>query len=131
VHRDRSFVWGYTQMLIVTAIVATGAGLHVAANFIERKALISPMATVLTVAVPVSVFLLLIYALYYYLVRRFDPFHLTLLGATGGVVAGAVVAAVSGISMAACLVILMLAPAVTVVGYEIRGYKHKAAALMN
>ena len=25
-HRDRSFVWGYSQLLIVTAIVATGAG---------------------------------------------------------------------------------------------------------
>jgi hypothetical protein len=130
-HRDRSFVWGYTQMLIVTAIVATGAGLHVAANFIERKALISPMATVLTVAVPVSVFLLLIYALYYYLVRRFDPFHVTLLGGTAGVVVAALVAALSGLSMAACLVILMFAPAVTVVGYEMRGYRHQAATLLN
>jgi low temperature requirement protein LtrA len=130
-HRERSFVWGYTQMLIVTAIVATGAGLHVSANFIERKALISPMATVLTVAVPVSVFLLLIYALYYYLVRRFDPFHSTLLGATAAAIAGAIVAALSGVSMAACLVILMFAPAVTVVGYEMRGYRHQAAALLN
>jgi low temperature requirement protein LtrA len=130
-HRNRAFVWGYSQMLIVTAIVATGAGLHVAANFIEHKAHISPVATVLTVAVPVSGFLGLIYVLYYYLVRRFDPFHLTLLGATAGVVVGAVVAALSGISMAVCLVILTFAPAVTVVGYEARGYRHQAAALQN
>jgi hypothetical protein len=47
------------------------------------------------------------------------------------VVVGAVVAALSGISMAACLVILMFAPAVTVVGYEMRGYRHQAAALLN
>jgi low temperature requirement protein LtrA len=131
VHRERSFVWGYSQMLIVTAIVATGAGLHVAANFIEHTAHIGPLATVLTVAVPVSGYLALIYALYYYLVRRFDPFHLTLLGATAGVVAGALVAALSGISMAACLVILMFAPVVTVVGYETRGYRHQARSLMN
>ena len=130
-HRNRAFVWGYGQMLIVTAIVATGAGLHVAAYFIEHKATISPLAAVLTVAVPVSCFLGLIYVLYYYLVRRFDSFHLTLLGATAGVVVGAVVAALSGISMAACLVILMFAPAVTVVGYEMRGYRHQAAALLN
>ena len=83
----------------------------------------------LTVAVPVSVFLGLIYALYYHLVRRFDPFHVWLLSATAGVVAVAVIAALSGISMAVCLVILMLAPAVTVVGYEVRGYRHQAAAL--
>jgi low temperature requirement protein LtrA len=130
-HRNRAFVWGYSQMLIVTAIVATGAGLHVAAYFIEHKAHIGPLATVLTVAVPVSGFLALIYLLYYYLVRRFDPFHLTLLGATAGVIAGAVVAALSGVSMAACLVLLMFAPAVTVVGYEMRGYRHQAAALQN
>ena len=128
-HRNRGFVWGYGQMLIVTAIVATGVGLHVAAYFIEQTAHISPLATVLTVAVPVSVFLGLIYALYYYLVRRFDPFHLTLLSATAGVVAVAVVAAISGISMAACLVILMFAPVPTVVGYETRGYRHQAASL--
>jgi low temperature requirement protein LtrA len=128
-HRDRSFVWGYSQMVLVTAIVATGAGLHVAANFIEHKAHIGPLATVLTVAVPVGVFLGLIYALYYYLVRRFDPFHLWLLSATAGVVAVAVGAALSGVSMAVCLVILMFAPAVTVVGYEARGYRHQADSL--
>jgi low temperature requirement protein LtrA len=128
-HRNRAFVWGYGQMLIVTAIVATGAGLHVAAYFIEHEAHIGPLATVLTVAVPVSGFLGLIYVLYYYLVRRFDPFHLTLLGATAGVVVGTVIAALSGIGMATCLVILMLAPAVTVVGYEVRGYRHQAAVL--
>jgi len=128
-HRDRSFVWGYSQMLLVTSIVATGAGLHVAANFIEHKAHISALAAVLTVAVPVGVFLGLIYALYYYLVRRFDPFHLWLLSATAGVVAVAVGAALAGVGMAMCLVILMLAPAVTVVGYEMRGYRHQAASL--
>ena len=129
-HRNRAFVWGYGQMLIVTAIVATGAGLHVAAYFIEHEAHIGPLATVLTVAVPVGVFLVLVYALYYYLVRRFDPFHVWLLMATAAVVAVAVIAALSGINMAVCLVILMLAPAVTVVGYEARGYRHQAKSLV-
>ena len=129
-HRDRGFVWGYGQLLIVTAIVATGAGLHVAAYFIEHKTHIGPLATVLTVAVPVAVFLGLIYALYYYLVRRFDPFHVWLLTATAAVVTVAIVAAVSGIGMAVCLVILTLAPVVTVVGYEVRGYRHQAKSLL-
>ena len=44
-------------------------------------------------------------------------------------VAVAVSAAMSGVNMAVCLVILMFAPAVTVVGYEARGYRHQAAAL--
>jgi low temperature requirement protein LtrA len=130
-HRERAFVWGYGQMLIVTSIVATGAGLHVAAYFIEREAHISPLATVLTVAVPVGVFLGLIYGLYYYLVRRFDPFHVWLLIGTAAVVATAIISARSGMNMAVCLVILMLAPAVTVLGYEVRGYRHQAEALLN
>ena len=37
VHRDRAFVGGYGQMAIVASIVATGAGLHVAAYFIEHE----------------------------------------------------------------------------------------------
>jgi hypothetical protein len=31
--------------------------------------------------------------------------------------------------MAVCLIILMLAPAVTVVGYEVAGHRHQAEAL--
>jgi low temperature requirement protein LtrA len=130
-HRDRASLWGYGQMLIVTAIVATGAGLHVAANFIEHTAHVSALATVLTVAIPVAVFLGLIYGLYYYLVRRFDPFHIWLLSGTAAVVAVTIAAALSGTSMAVCLVILMLAPVVTVVGYEVRGYRHQAESLAN
>ena len=75
-----------------------------------------------------GVFFGLIYGLYYYLVQRFDPFHVWLLMATAAVGA-AVIAALPGISMAVCLVILMLAPAVTVAGYEVRGYRHRAESL--
>jgi len=128
-HRNRAFVWGVGQILIVTAIVATGGGLHVAAYFIEHQTQISPLATVLSVALPVGAFLGLIYALYYYLVRRFQAFQLWLLIGTAAVVAVTVTAARSGVSMAACLVVLALAPAVTVVGYEVLGYRHLASVL--
>ena len=128
-HRNRSFVWGYSLIIPIAAIVATGAGLHVAAYFIEHKAHISALATVLTVAIPVGVFLLSIYGLYYYLVRQFDLFHVWLLLATGLVVAIAVIAAASGVGMAVCLIILMFAPAVTVLGYEIQGHRHQAETL--
>jgi low temperature requirement protein LtrA len=128
-HRGRSFVWGYTQMLVVTSIVATGAGLHVAAYFIEHKAVIGPLATLLATAIPVAVFLGCIYALYAYLVRRFDPFHIWLLIGTAAVIAIAIIAAQAGVDMAVCLAILMLAPVVTIVGYETRGHRHQAEAL--
>ncbi len=128
-HRDRSFVWGYGQMLIVTSIVATGAGLHVAAYYIEHKAVIGSLATLIATAIPVCVFLGAVYAMYAYLFRRFDPFHIGLLAATAAVAALAIVAARLGVDMAICLAILMLAPAVTVVGYEVLGHRHLAEAL--
>jgi low temperature requirement protein LtrA len=119
-HRDRASVWGYVQMLIVTSIVATGAGLRVAAYFIEGRARITALAAVLAVVVPVAVFLGLMYALSYYLVRRFCFLQAWLLIATAVVVAATVVAALSGVDVARCLVILTLAPTVTVMGSELR-----------
>jgi low temperature requirement protein LtrA len=120
-HRDRAWVWGYIQMLIVTSIVATGAGLRLAAYLIEGRARITALAAVLAVGIPVGVFLGLMYALSYYLVRRFSLFLAWLLITTGGVVAATLVAALSGVDVAGCLVILMLAPTVTVVASEVWG----------
>ncbi|MHB9401458.1 low temperature requirement protein A [Mesorhizobium sp. RSR380A] len=128
-HRSRSFVWGYGQMVIVAAIVATGAGLHVAAYFIEHKTHNGPVATLLSVAIPLGVFLGAIYALYYYLVQRFDPLHVWLLAGTAAVVALAIIAALAGVDMAVCLILLTLAPAVTVVGYELSGHRHQLEVL--
>jgi len=128
-HRNRSFIWGYSQMLVVASIVAIGAGLHVAAYFIEHKAQIGPLATLLATVIPLAVFLGSIYALYAYLVQRFDPFHIWLLIATAAVMVVAIFAVVAGVDMTVCLAILVLAPAVTIVGYETLGHRHQAEAL--
>jgi low temperature requirement protein LtrA len=128
-HRERAFPWGYGHLLIFTAITATGAGLHVAAYFIEDQAHISGVATVLSVAVPVGLFVLMVYALHTYLVREGDPFHIGLLVGTAMVLAAAIWTAAAGVPMAWCLLIVMLAPAVTVVGYEALGYRHLASVL--
>lgn len=129
-HRlKRSFVWGYGHMPIFAAIVATGAGLHVAAYYIEHKAHIGSVATVLTVAVPVAFYIGLIYAMYTYLLQQTDRLHLWLLLGTALVLTASVVAAMVGIDMAKCLVILTLAPVVTIVGYEAAGHRHRVAAL--
>lgn len=123
--RDRALAWGYVQILIVTSIVATGAGLRVAAYFIEGRARITTVAAVLAVAVPVVVFLGLLHALYYYLVRSFRALDVWLPITSGGIAMTSVIAALSGVSMAVCLVILMLVPTVTVVAYEVQGYRRR------
>lgn len=125
----KSFVWGYGLMITIASIVATGAGLHVAAYYIENKAKIGPLATVLSVAIPVTIFLASVYSIYAYLVEEFDRFHIWLLAGTAVVIALAIVAAAFGLSMSVCLLILMLAPVVTIVGYETRGHKHQMEVL--
>jgi low temperature requirement protein LtrA len=129
VHRERGFPWGYGHMLIFGSIAATGAGLHVAASYISHEARIGATATVMTVAAPVAVFAFALFALYAYLVHSGDPFHIALLAGTTAILALAVLLASAGLPMAICLVVLMLAPLVTVVGYETVGHRHLDAAL--
>ncbi len=129
VHRERALPWGYAHMFVFGSIAATGAGLHVGADYIGHEAHISATETVLTVAVPVALFVLATFALFTYLVRAFDPFHLALFVGTGAVLTLAVAMASAGVAMAVCLVVLMLAPLVLVVGYETVGHRHMATAL--
>lgn len=129
VHRRRSFVWGYGHMFIFAAIVATGAGLHVAAYYIEHKAHIGSMATVLTVAIPVAAYIGLVYGMYAYLLRQSEPLHAWLLVGTVLLLGASIIAAMAGVDVAVCLIILMFAPFVTVVGFEAVGHRHRMAAL--
>jgi low temperature requirement protein LtrA len=128
-NRNRAFVWGFAQLLIVTSIVAMGAGLHVAAHYVDRATQIGALATVVTLAAPVGAFLILVYALYYCLARRFESFQAWLLTASLAAVALAVVLARFGASPPTCLLVLAIAPAISVVGYEARGFREVASAL--
>jgi hypothetical protein len=113
-HRDRALVWGYLQILIVSSIVATGAGLQVAASFIEEQAHLTAFAVMLAVAAPVVTFLSVLHALNYFLTRRFHARDAWLLISSTGVAIVSVIAAASNVTTAACLVILMFAPVVTI-----------------
>ena len=74
--RRRAFVFGYGHLLVFGSLAAMGAGLHVAAYRLEGEAKIGDAATVLSVAIPVAVFLLTLYALYSLVMREHDAFHL-------------------------------------------------------
>lgn len=128
-HRNRSWVWGYGHILIFGSIAAVGAGLHVAAYVIEDHAEVGVLGAIISVAAPVLVFTIGLFALYSYLLRAFDPFHVGLVAATIGMLVLAVALAASGASIGLCLIIITLAPAVTVVGYETIGHRHMAVVL--
>lgn len=128
-HRERSFLFGYLHMAVFGAIVATGAGLHTAAYFVEEQSTLGSTGTVLSVAVPVGVYVGLIFVLYGLMARTWDVLHVVLLVLTVGTLAAAVIAASAGVPMTACLLIVTLAPLVSVVGFELVGHRHMAAAL--
>ena len=77
----------------------------------------------------VSAYLGLIYALYVYLMRSFGPLQWGLLAASAGIIVLPIGLAHSGVSMTTCLLVLMTAPMVTVVGYELVGHRQQDHAL--
>jgi len=127
--RERSFDWGYGHIPLFASIAAAGAGLHVAALFLERQAHISEFAVVLTTAVPTSIYVMCLYGVYSLLTREIDPFHLWLIAGTAVVIVTAIGMAAADAPLAACLLVLAAAPAVTVVGYELVGHRHRTEML--
>ncbi|MPV90545.1 low temperature requirement protein A [Georgenia ruanii] len=128
-HRERGLPWGYAHILLFASVVATGAGLQVAAYYLAGQAHIGAASTVLAVALPVAAFVITLFASYTYLVHAWDSFALTLLAGTAAVLTAAFAMAALSVPMAICLVMLMLAPVVTVVGYETIGHRHMALTL--
>jgi low temperature requirement protein LtrA len=128
-HRERSFGFGYLHIVVFGSIVATGAGMHAAAYYIEHQSTLGPVGTVLSVAIPVGLYICSIYVIYMLLVRGLDAFHALLVAGTAVVLVAAVALALAGLPMAVCLLIVTLAPAVSVVGYELLGHRHAAEAI--
>jgi low temperature requirement protein LtrA len=128
-HRERSFAFGYLHIAVYGAIVATGAGLHLAAYYVERHSELGSVGTVLAVVIPVAAYIALVFVLYGLMVRAWDTFHILLAALTAAVLAAAVVSAAAGVPMTACLLIVTLAPVVTVVGFEVLGHRHTAQAV--
>ena len=95
-----------------------GAGLHVAAYALEGEAKIGETGTVLSVVIPVAVFALALYALYSVLFHTADRFHLWLLAGTALLLVAAVLLAAAGAGVTVSLLVVALAPVVTVVGFE-------------
>lgn len=122
--RDRAFGWGYGHIPVYAAIAAMGAGLHIAALLVEGDAVIGATGTMLAIAIPAGLFIVAVYAMYHYLLPGVDGFHLVLFALTMAVLVGAVGLAAADASIATCLIVVMLAPWVTVVGYETIGHRH-------
>jgi low temperature requirement protein LtrA len=125
-HRRRTWGFGYGHILILSSVAAIGAGFHVAAYLVEGEATIGVPGAVAATAVPVLVFTLSYFGVYSLLVRAFDTFHLLLAAATVAILCLSVLLAMAGVSLGWCLIVVMMAPFVTVIGYETVGFQHVA-----
>ena len=115
--------WSYGHMVLFAAIAGTGAGLHVATYFVEGKSHIGMLGTVASIAVPVGVYLVMVYGLFVYLAPGRHRLHIGMLSGSGILLVIAIAMAAMGASLNACLMVMMLAPWVTVLGYEWRGHR--------
>ena len=127
--RSKAIPFGYTHIVLFGSIVATGAGLHAAAYYIDHHSTLGSVGTVLAVAIPVGVYIGSVYLVFTLLVSEWDGLHTLLLALTCVVLAGAVALAAAGVSVAVCLLIIMFAPVVTILGFELVGHRHALEAV--
>ena len=118
-HRRRplGFRWGYGHIAVFMAIAATGAGLHVAAYYLEGESELGPVGVVLATAGPVAVFGLCLAALYAVLVGL-DQAALRNGAAALALLTLAVVLAAAGVGVPWCLLVVMLAPVPAIISDE-------------
>lgn len=121
--RERGFAVGYGHLVLFASLAAIGAGLHVAAYALEdRVSGVTTTGVVAAVAIPVAVFTVTFYGVYIVLLRGSDAVQLAQLAAALACVGLAVALAAAGVAMPICLLVLLIAPVVTVVGYEAVGH---------
>ncbi|MDR7160512.1 low temperature requirement protein A [Arthrobacter sp. BE255] len=126
--RHRSYLFGYGHIPVFAAIAATGAGLHVAAYYIDHEAHISAAVAVATIAVPVALFKLSLTWLYSVMVGA-DRTIITVAAGVLVALAGSIGLAAAGASMPACLLVIVLALAVSIIIDERRGAERLHQAL--
>lgn len=116
------FAWQHLAMF--GTIAAVGAGLHAVAYFIEGETVLSQGATMLAVAVPMGLFIAIVYGIAHMLMPGRDRFHWLLGIATFATLAASVALSYAGVSLGWSLVVLMMAPWINVIGYETAGHGH-------
>ncbi len=121
---ERGFGFGYGHLPLYGAIAAVGTGLHVAAYYIEGESTLSEPAVMLSMALPVTAFILIFFAIARWMLPGRDRFHGVLIAASLTVIVAAVVLAWTSVPLGVSLTMLMLAPWITVLGYELRGHRH-------
>ncbi|MDI3387593.1 low temperature requirement protein A [Streptomyces sp. B-S-A8] len=127
--RGRGYLFGYGHILLFIGIAGAGAGLHVAGLQLEHHTKLGEPAVVLSLAVPVGLYILMVYVLHTLLLSGADRFHALLIALSVLVLVAAVLLSTAGVALSVCLLVVTLAPFVTVIGFETIGHRHQRAVL--
>jgi low temperature requirement protein LtrA len=127
-NRDRSYLWGYGHYGVFAALAALGAGLEVGVESIGHHIEASPLVAAFAVAIPVSVFLVLLWAIHAPIVPRLEIRPAFILPAAGVVVLVPLAAPVLGVVAAtvAIALICVLVIALTVTDKARRAVTYEA-----
>jgi low temperature requirement protein LtrA len=127
--RPRPFVFGYLHFFVFAAIVAIGAGLHVAAQAIAHHGEVDAEFAMWAVALPVLLYEVMLFTIYSLMAREIDVFHFWLFAGCVATLAAALAAVALGATLGVGLVMVACSPAVIVVGYEVVGWRHISGML--
>jgi len=106
--RNLSFVWGYGHYLIFGSLAAVGAGLEVAVESAGHHTEVSDQVVALAVAIPVAIFLVMLWAVHAPLVDRVVINPVALAAAAAAVLLVPLSAPAIGIAGALVAVVLVL-----------------------
>ncbi|KAA9111604.1 low temperature requirement protein A [Microbacterium rhizomatis] len=128
VRRDRAFPWGYGHVLVFGAIAAVGAGLHVIGYSFDEHYEVSTVTVIVSVAVPVLLYLASLFAIHAWLVSGLPRNSLSQVSTMLLPVLAIVLAAV-GWPLWACLLVVLASPVLLIVTYELGAWRTLAAQL--
>jgi len=106
--RELSFVWGYGHYLIFAALAAVGAGLEVAVEQAGHHTETSDQVVALAVAIPVAVFLVVLWAVHAPIVDRVVINPIAIFAAAFLVIAAAAAAASIGVAGSVVAIVVVL-----------------------
>jgi len=123
----RGYLFGYGHIPVLVAIAATGSGLHGAGLVMDGDSSLGAVGAVLAIAVPVGGYLVTMFCLRWLLENRLDRLALGLLAGALLALVAAVVCAIADVPVAACLLIVMAATVIPVVGAELASRRSEEA----
>lgn len=119
----RGYVFGYGHVGVFAGIAGTGAGVHIAGSYLHHEGTVGPVGVVLSVAVPVGLFLVCLDGVVTAIMGAIAPTHLWLLVGTVALLVAGVLLAVAGVGVTVALLPVLLASFVPVIGHEMLGHR--------